>query len=271
MSAPSTSTPIDLYQPFPQGRTLTITPTPASSSFIPQYLATTFPAHAPISHIYTNRLQAKQLILSNPARASRRAQLLAERSAAQAATKRRARIGRKEAKRSGVWDLKEGEARWSLFWPIHLLWLGYIAELLQLPPPANEETLHSLDRASHKLPNVPSIQAKLVKADLHGSVLSVKRAKNLDLQGAGGIVLRETENTFRVITAKDELQVLPKKGSVFTLRIPVYAVNPAASTAEGGGTGGGPEMEFEMYGNQMCFRSSDRASRKFKFKDTIEL
>jgi ribonuclease P protein subunit POP4 len=30
-------------------------------------------------------------------------------------------------------------------------------------------------------------------------------------------------------------------------------------------------IEFELYGNQFCFHSADRASRKFKHKETIEL
>ena len=33
----------------------------------------------------------------------------------------------------------------------------------------------------------------------------------------------------------------------------------------------GPHIEFELYGNQFCFRAADRAGRKFKHKETIEL
>ena len=33
----------------------------------------------------------------------------------------------------------------------------------------------------------------------------------------------------------------------------------------------GPHVEFELYGNQFCFRAADRAGRKFKHKETIEL
>ena len=32
-----------------------------------------------------------------------------------------------------------------------------------------------------------------------------------------------------------------------------------------------PHMEIKLYGNQFRFRSADRASRKFKHKETIEL
>lgn len=33
----------------------------------------------------------------------------------------------------------------------------------------------------------------------------------------------------------------------------------------------GPHIEFELYGNQFCFRAADRAGRKFKHKESIEL
>jgi hypothetical protein len=33
----------------------------------------------------------------------------------------------------------------------------------------------------------------------------------------------------------------------------------------------GPHVEIELYGNQFCFRAADRAGRKFKHKETIEL
>ncbi|KZT57639.1 hypothetical protein CALCODRAFT_469457 [Calocera cornea HHB12733] len=270
MSGASTSAPIDLYQPFSHGKTIHLS---SSSPFIPQYLEATLPLHPNPTHVYNTRLRGKQIILDNPLRESRSAQLKQERAVKREKEKQRRErgmMGRREAKRLGVWELRKEDAKWSLFLPIHHLWLGYIAELLQLPPPPSDEILHSHDPAQHKLPNVPGMQAKLVKADLHGSILSVKRAKNLDLKGRGGIVVHETENTFKVVTAQDQLKQIPKRGSVFSLRVPLYQMRPGAG--EGGGDAEGvPWMEFELYGNQVCFRSSERASRKFKFKETIEL
>jgi ribonuclease P protein subunit POP4 len=132
--------------------------------------------------------------------------------------------------------------------------------------------------------------------------------------GGSGIVVQETENTFKVVTRKNRLKgavsdispgsvalmnadpnpstltVLPKQGSVFTFAVPLYSTEP--STAAGGsvvnsGTNAGsrsssdarhaetvldiPHIEFELYGNQFCFRAADRAGRKFKHKETIEL
>jgi ribonuclease P protein subunit POP4 len=106
------------------------------------------------------------------------------------------------------------------------------------------------------------------------------------------------------------LTVLPKQGSVFAFAVPLYSTesepsgsasaaalaattgsgtnsgttngNAAGRDAAAGGDGGhgtresrtvldGPHIEFELYGNQFCFRAADRAGRKFKHKETIEL
>lgn len=65
------------------------------------------------------------------------------------------------------------------------------------------------------------------------------------------------------------LTVLPKQNTVFAFGVPLY------STATMGGDGetvlDGPHIELELYGNQFRFRSSDRASRKFKCKESIVL
>lgn len=63
--------------------------------------------------------------------------------------------------------------------------------------------------------------------------------------------------------------VLPKQNSVFGFCVPVYS-----TAAEGGDwkrVADGPHVELELYGNQFRFRSSDRASRKFKHKESIVL
>ena len=90
-------------------------------------------------------------------------------------------------------------------------------------------------------------------------------------------------------------EVIPKANSIFTFSVPLYAFSPpmtedASSTEKDTMTGSAdqlpsnvtlpapdttvldlPHLEFELYGNQFCFRSADRATRKFKHKETIEL
>jgi len=60
--------------------------------------------------------------------------------------------------------------------------------------------------------------------------------------------------------------VLPKQKSVFVVCVPLYSAED-----KGGMVSDVPHAELELYGNQFRFRSSDRASRKFKHKESIVL
>lgn len=71
---------------------------------------------------------------------------------------------------SGVYKARQltsrpRDCRYSLFLPIHHLWVAYIAELLNLPKqPETPKTPPTL--------NVPVAHAKLVKADFHGAIIT---------------------------------------------------------------------------------------------------
>jgi len=184
-------------------------------------------------------------------------------------------MGRREAAEKGLWRLRDDEARWELFVPLHRLWLGYMSELLGLAP----MDLSNSNASPSAMPQAAAgMHAKLVKADFHGSIVTVRRSKNAALVGLEGIVVQETENTFKIVTRKDELKVLPKQGSVFVFAVPLYHTSIASSDQHSGTDGrptttvlDGAHVEFELYGNQFCFRAADRAGRKFKHKESIEL
>uniref|UniRef100_A0A7N9CWD8 Ribonuclease P protein subunit p29 n=1 Tax=Macaca fascicularis TaxID=9541 RepID=A0A7N9CWD8_MACFA len=50
------------------------------------------------------------------------------------------------------------------------------------------------------------IQAKLLKADLHGAVISVTKSKCPSYVGITGILLQETKHIFKIITKEDRLK-----------------------------------------------------------------
>jgi ribonuclease P protein subunit POP4 len=64
--------------------------------------------------------------------------------------------------------------------------------------------------------------------------------------------------------------VVPKQNSVFAFPVPLYSTLGSALTATETVLNR-PRLEFDLYGNQIRFRAADRASRKFKHKETIEL
>jgi ribonuclease P protein subunit POP4 len=229
-------------------------------------------------------------------------------------------MGRREAAEKGLWRLRASEAkcgtrncplrinligrcvrrRWELFVPLHRLWCGYMTELLGPP------TIQTLSGGGSATAAAAGMHAKLVKADFHGSIVTgtcvcvygrslieryaceVRRSRNPALVGLEGIVVQETENTFKVVTRSDKLKgacvwagvdlvqlvwmtsfvVLPKQGSVFVFGVPVAGTN---SGVDGTTMMDAPHVEFELYGNQFCFRAVDRAGRKFKHKESIEL
>ncbi|TFY57749.1 hypothetical protein EVG20_g8421 [Dentipellis fragilis] len=245
--------------------------------FTPRYVQNNLAGVPDPATTYQERVRKRQIMLENPQKASReRLEREANQSRKQAAKAAR-RLGvmnRKEATEKGLWKLKKEETKYELFVPLHQMWMGYMSELLSLlPAPASGTP----DPAA--APSSAGMHAKLVKADFHGSIMTVCRSKNSALVGLSGIVIHETENAFRVVTSKNKMKLLPKHGSVFAFSVPLYSTMlPPASTASSSSAAPSkqtvldiPHIEFELYGNQFQFRSAERAGKKFKAKETIEL
>jgi ribonuclease P protein subunit POP4 len=64
-------------------------------------------------------------------------------------------------------------------------------------------------------------------------------------------MLQETTNTFRIVTRKNTVKVLPKSGTVFAFELRDHL--------------------FRIYGNQFKYSSGERAAKKFKDKPTVDL
>ncbi|KZT40475.1 RNase P/MRP, p29 subunit [Sistotremastrum suecicum HHB10207 ss-3] len=270
----TTGDTLNLYRPFPEAKRLKFT---SSDPFNPKsYITELLP---PRSNAYETRIEGRTIPLDNPVKESRNKLENRAKSERRAKDKKRKKlgvIGRKEAKLKGIWTLDQKDAQWDKFLALHHLWLGYMSELLSLPP-----------RPTHgspipPMPNGQSIQSKMTKADFHGAIVTVREAKNPCLLGCSGIIIHETENTFKVVTPKNSVKVIPKANSIFVMHIPLYSVlQPETSTEDPSSQHpipvampslcADPMIEFELYGNQFCFRSADRATRKFKAKETIEL
>ncbi|XP_009627388.1 ribonuclease MRP protein subunit POP4-like isoform X2 [Nicotiana tomentosiformis] len=64
----------------------------------------------------------------------------------------------------------------------------------------------------------------LLNADLHGALILVVQCKIAGLSGVCGIMIRETVDTFGIITEDNKFQVVPKKLSVFMLQVDCWKV-----------------------------------------------
>ncbi|KAG0366371.1 RNase P/RNase MRP complex subunit [Gamsiella multidivaricata] len=138
----------------------------------------------------------------------------------------------KEKRAMDVYNIPVESRKYELFLPLHELWKGYIEELFGATNPVG-------------------FTQKLLKADFHGAIITVTRSKCPSYVGASGIVAQETENVFKIITPNNALLVIPKTNNVFKIHI--------------------RDSIFTLHGNQFRYRASQRSSKKFKSKPTIDL
>nr|XP_012630659.1 ribonuclease P protein subunit p29 [Microcebus murinus] len=135
-----------------------------------------------------------------------------------------------------LFDIKPEQQRYSLFLPLHQLWKQYVRDLCNGLKPDTPPQM---------------IQAKLLKADLHGAAISVTKSRCPSYVGVTGILLQETKHVFKIITKDDCLKVIPKLNCVFTVEIDGFV--------------------SYIYGSKFQLRSSERSAKKFKAKGTIDL
>ncbi|XP_021556606.1 ribonuclease P protein subunit p29 isoform X2 [Neomonachus schauinslandi] len=135
-----------------------------------------------------------------------------------------------------LFDIKPEQQRYSLFLPLHELWKQYIRDLCGGLKPDTQPQM---------------IQAKLLKADLHGALVSVTKSKCPSYVGVTGILLQETKYVFKILTKEDRLKVVPKLNCVFTVEIDGFI--------------------SYIYGSKFRLRSSERSAKKFKAKGTVDL
>ncbi|KAI0031124.1 Rof/RNase P-like protein, partial [Vararia minispora EC-137] len=233
--------------------------------------------------LYQQRVAHRQMNLDNPQQqsATRRERDERRKRKQQEAHLKKLKLPKRTER--GMWKLKKEERRFDVFVRLHNMWMDYMSELLALKP-----ALSSAVVDPNVMPSAAGMHAKLVKADFHGAYLTVRQSKNYALVGLAGIVIHETENTFRVITRKNQVKQIPKHGSIFAFAVPLYSTHSDSPdpTLESGPVPTSetasdpvptrivldiPHIEFDLYGNQFQFRSADRAGRKFKAKESIEL
>ncbi|MCL7027185.1 hypothetical protein MKW94_016996 [Papaver nudicaule] len=111
----------------------------------------------------------------------------------------RKHMSTKQHKKCGSFDLPKECHNFDYFKPMHEMWKDYITQVLK---------------------NVGTNQLSqcIMAADLHGAILQVSSCKINSYTGVSGIMIRETAETFGIITQDNKLRVVPKKPSVFILR-----------------------------------------------------
>lgn len=134
--------------------------------------------------------------------ASAKARLRALRSRGKRSQKH---MSMRQHRQCGSFDFPRKYQRYDMFLPMHEMWKEYIGELL---------------RNCRKR----SIEQCLLVADFHGAILAVVESKNKTFIGVQGIMVRETTNTFGILTSENKFRVVPKKGSVFIFQFDFWRV-----------------------------------------------
>jgi ribonuclease P protein subunit POP4 len=211
-------------------------------------------AHEPdeATRILTEKIQQRPLFLtpSSPppsdARAARRRAQERKRQQRKKALKPKP-LTASERRRLGLYDVPRDRQKYTLFEPLHELWLGYIREILG-------GEVHTGGEGA---------AAKLASADFHGAGVEVVRSGCVSRVGIKGIVVKDSRFAFEVVTRRNQLKLVPKEGTVFRFEVPVPDAKEGGEGGEGA-TEQTPCMVFEIHGEQFQFRSADRASRKFR-------
>ncbi|CAN6823400.1 unnamed protein product [Brassica oleracea] len=115
------------------------------------------------------------------------------------------RMSMKRLKKSGALNLPQHLQKFDLYKPIHGMWESYMMKLIKVTGKAQ-------------------LTSTLLSADLHGAFMFVAECKIESFTGVQGIMIRETSQTFGIITREDKLRVVPKKSSVFIIQLDCWKI-----------------------------------------------
>ncbi|ESQ38937.1 hypothetical protein EUTSA_v10001741mg, partial [Eutrema salsugineum] len=115
------------------------------------------------------------------------------------------RMSMKRLKKSGALDFPENLQKFDLFKPMHGMWETYMMQLI-------------------KVTGKIQLAQTLLSADLHGAFMFVAESKIASFTGLQGIMVRETSETFGIITRDDKFRVVPKKLSVFIIQLDCWKI-----------------------------------------------
>jgi len=182
--------------------------------------------------VYEERIKNKPLVITpteGGALDARRRRQLA-RTTKRNARKSKARVkplSAKEKRRSGVYSMEACEKIYTHFLPMTTLWATYMRAVV----PQSEL-------------NKKNIAPALAAADYHGCIFTVTRSRCPSYIGRRGICLKETRNTFHLISSDNHISIIPKSQSVFQFEF--------------------DGKVFEIFGPNFLYRPVERSSKKFK-------
>lgn len=200
-------------------------------------------AHSPDStnRIFTEKVKTRPLLLkpSEPSNGQQYRRVERERKLSARRKKLKPKpLSSREKRALCLYDVPPSSRRYSIYEPLHRMWVGYIQEVL----------------GENCVPVSGAAAAKLCSADFHGAELKVVRSRCVSRVGVQGIVVKDSKFAFEIITKGNSHKLIPKEHTVFSFVVP----------RPGGEGGEQKDLVFELHGNQFIHRAADRANKKFK-------
>lgn len=147
-------------------------------------------------------------------------------------------MSKRQKKLKGLNEIPKDYLKYDILAPMNDLWLKYANDVLgELPINSTSGLL-------------PQTYQKLLRMDFHGCLITVVDAKCNSFIGLTGIVLRETMNTFFIVTKDNSAKYIPKLKSNFCFKY--------------------KNRLFTLYGSNFRIRPEARCNKKFKKKTFID-
>lgn len=154
-------------------------------------------------------------------------------------------LSAKERRRMRLYEVSK-KSKYSIYEPVHEMWLGYIREVL------GPDLYHGGLTAA----------GKLTSAEYFGAKATVSRSNCPSRVGIHGIIIKDTKFTFEIITPTNAVKVIPKEGTLFRVEIPPPEEH--SSTSDDAHGNDASPFVCEIYGEQFQHRPADRSNKKFK-------
>ena len=119
-------------------------------------------------------------------------------------------LGRKARKELGLDRIAPEMVNWKTCCQLHNLWMEYMNDVLQDSANIGQNASNVGQNTEMKASNVNYMSRleKLSKSDFHGALLTVLKSKIPSNIGKSGIVIKESENMFYIVTRQEIASIL---------------------------------------------------------------
>ncbi|OII70749.1 uncharacterized protein cubi_00894 [Cryptosporidium ubiquitum] len=163
------------------------------------------------------------------------------------------KLNHKVFKNEGFFDIakeiKLKKLSYSHFIPLHQLWKQYIKGLTESSSTYGGSSGATGVRGGIRF---SQLSQSISQADLHGSIMNVISSRNKSCVNIQGIVVKETKETFVIISTDNRVRTILKNQSIFGIVI----FNDYIIT---------------IYGSQLCYHPCERIKHKFRHRDSLNI